>query len=322
MYSIVCGGNIKTGKESKIAKIISHELCCGGLFNGTIPLSLAGVDMTIWMPNIPNEEKKNYPIKDKGSVLICSKVMRSGYTDVDAVTRIFKMQGNAVIKIYTDDLFNVKFQLTDALGNNWCEVTNDISELCASIEALYVWTKSSIRKSLAYSSDIVVFNMEEEFIKLNEYLADKVAEGCGNRFFGNYSTRCTKLFPSKRCEGFIFSARNTDKKHITKDDLVFCTETNYYGDKKPSVDTPVQIEIYKGFPTINYMIHGHAYIKGASLTDHYFPCGDLREVGEIIKLLKQKRQLINLKHHGFLMVGRTLHDMQVHVDRNEFMSLQ
>ena len=53
------------------------------------------------MPNIDNEEEKQYPIKKKGSVLICSKVMREGYKPIDAISRIFKMQGNAVIAIYT-----------------------------------------------------------------------------------------------------------------------------------------------------------------------------------------------------------------------------
>ena len=102
-------------------------------------------DVTIWMPNITNEEPKHYPRKKQGSVLICSKVMREGYTRADSISRIFKMHGNAVIEIRKDEKSGmVKFTLVDALGNIWYD-GNDIPSLMTSIMSFVAFTKAARR---------------------------------------------------------------------------------------------------------------------------------------------------------------------------------
>jgi ribulose-5-phosphate 4-epimerase/fuculose-1-phosphate aldolase len=69
--------------------------------------------------------------------------------------------------------------------------------------------------------------------------------------------------------------------------------------------------VYEQVPDIRYMIHGHAYVKGVPMTNHYFPCGDMREVPETVELLKEGHTAINLRNHGFLLATKSLDDMAV-----------
>ena len=289
-------------------------------FNGTDGAirNTQNKDLILWFPDISNEEEKNYPKKDKGAVLICSKVMREGYSELDAITRIFKMNGNAVVAIYKDDPKKMRFKLIDALGNCWID-TYDINMLCVAIREFYDWTKKSIRVSLKYNqlpkeiSDMYLSgNKLDFFIYINNKLSNKVVSAIGKRFFGNLSTRCMKLFPTVRKQHDIYfiSPRNVDKSKLTEKDFIICDKTfHYYGDRKPSVDSPIQISLYNKFPEINYMIHGHAYISDVEMTSEYVPCGDMREVDEILKIWGDEPMNINLKNHGFIIVAKTLEEL-------------
>jgi ribulose-5-phosphate 4-epimerase/fuculose-1-phosphate aldolase len=93
----------------------------------------------------------------------------------------------------------------------------------------------------------------------------------------------------------------------------------YYGESKPSVDTPIQISLYKDFPHVNYMIHGHTYVEGAEFTDNYFPCGDMREYYETRVLINQPFGVLNLVNHGFFMYADTLENLEEMVDKMVFM---
>lgn len=327
MKTLIVGGNIASNKKSSIILKMSKEFKDVECYNGILPKTIKGKQLVIWAPDIENTKDKNYPKKEKGNILICSKVMRDGYTHVDSVSRIFKMQGNGVIEIYKKgDLF--LFSLRDALNNCWCDKTTSIHELCVAIKSLYEWTKKSIRKSLNHKKTLNLIDSDIDislfykFIQINKDLTKKVANHCGNRFFGNYSTRCTKLFPSMKSGKnlFIFSPRNVDKKYITVDDRVVCDYENYYGNIKPSVDTPIQLEIYKMFSNINYIIHGHAFIEDAVETENYFPCGDLREFYCIEKLLPSNN-FINLKNHGFLIAADNLNELKKLIKDLNFISI-
>lgn len=294
-------------------------------YNPKHKISLSGFNLVLWWPDVDNKEPKSYPVKDQGAVLICSKVMRADTTRVDAVTRIFKMHGNAVVTIDSNG-GKFEFDLIDALNNSWRRTTS-LSKLVTMIMSLYKWTKESVRVSLTQNDwpegleGILDVTGISDFIDVNKELALKVATGCSNRFFGNYSTRCTKLFPSTRKgkDYFFFSPRNVDKKYVTTEDLVLTDIKYYYGTRKPSVDTPVQLELYKYFSDIEYMIHGHAYIKGAITTKFYYPCGDLREVDEVVQVVdKTGATRINLLNHGFLLIGKDMAQMKQHLKECEF----
>jgi hypothetical protein len=312
---VIVGGNPLTNKKSKIIYMIYDyfkQNYTTNLYNGVPCDNISESDITLWMPDIDNKEEKIYPKKKTGSVLICSKVLRDGRTKFDAVSRIFSMNGNAVICI-TKDSDTYSFELIDALGNTWGDKSSSIETLCANIKAFYIWSSSQQRISLMQR-----FVPEKEFIEMNKELAQKVQNSIGSRYFGNVSTRCMKLFPSNRNNKdenvFLFSARNSNKEFLTEDDFVI-VKTNqvfgeFYGNKKPSVDTPIQLELYKYFKNINYMIHGHAFIKGAIYTEDYFPCGDMREVQSVKDCLSGKWNtpmiILNLKNHGFLIGAENL----------------
>lgn len=154
------------------------------------------------------------------------------------------------------------------------------------------------------------------------------------RFLGNASlraslnidsTRCMRGMPSFKKDNMIFvSQRNIDKQFISLENFVPCYiedgKLYYCGDKKPSVDAPIQIRLYNTLPNINYIIHSHCYIDGAIFTNKSIPCGAVEEVEEVLSLIDKTYGLrnldyyaINLKGHGSLLMAKNvslMHDIQ------------
>ena len=298
----------------------------GGSIQDLIDINLQGYKLILWMANVDNEIKKFYAKKDVGSILICSKVLRENRNIGDAVARIFKMNANAVIAI-ENNVNPFIFNLVDALGNSWCKTSN-LLELTNSIGNLYRWHEESIRIGTVLNKELSTEVSEDEKERLIEFssivklVADKVENERGGRYFGNASTRCTKMFPSTRQLNNIFvSARNIPKDRMTADDFVIASlidnNVNYNSRLKPSVDTPVQLKLYEKYD-INYMIHGHAYIDNQTFTDNYYPCGDLRELEEIEKFYNCEKFIINLKNHGFVIATETLEEMKEIVEKSKF----
>ena len=134
------------------------------------------------------------------------------------------------------------------------------------------------------------------------------------RYLGNASFRCQRGFPSFRHKNYIFvSARNIDKRYINKQNFVATYlqdgKVNYYGDQKPSVDTPIQLELYANLPNINYIIHAHCYVKNAPFTNLALPCGAIEEAQQILEQIKNKSTdfvAINLKNHGCVVMSKTI----------------
>jgi ribulose-5-phosphate 4-epimerase/fuculose-1-phosphate aldolase len=347
---IIIGGNFgkTTNKQSgivtKLAKMLNADCVNGGSLEDLehAAQNLVGYNLIIWMPNVSNETAKIYPKKAVGSVLICSKVLtinaaptREHRTEIDAIERIFKMHGNAVIAIKRTNPFS--FKLIDALGNVWTDTTQ-LEDLVSSIECLTRWTKKAIRVSIpkgpdaesliSFENTIAASDQLDALADVNRQIA-KNFEATKGRFFGNSSTRCTKLFPTARSKEQILwvSRRNVNKKYIQRKDFVpvksypdgtLC----YFGDHKPSVDTPIQSILYNELPSINYMIHGHSYVKGVPYTRDYFPCGDCREataVKEVVYssahalsffIANARGGVLNLLNHGFLMYAENLNQLK------------
>ena len=340
MKTLIVGGDFGISKKSSIINKISEQIESIVINGGSIEdieyisNNMQDFDLVIWAPNISNEIEKIYPKKANGAVLICSKVLREGRDFGDAIARIFKMNGNAVITIESNEKPFI-FNLIDALGNVWCKTTN-IQELVGKIEELYKWTKASIRTR----SSSVVFSPEElypleltELCEIVKEIADRVENERGGRYFGNVSTRCGKMFPSFRMEHDIvlMSGRNVSKSRISPEDFVYTKMIDgnvlYHGNKKPSVDTPIQLSMYEYYKDINFLIHGHAYIDNAEFTEHYYPCGDLRELSAvkdktntsnklfnkgnvIINGNKNDSIVLNLKNHGFIIGANNLEQLK------------
>ena len=97
-------------------------------------------------------------------------------------------------------------------------------------------------------------------------------------------------------------------------------EIIYIGDKKPSVDTPIQSFLYNNYKCINFLIHGHAYIEGAIFTDSYYPCGDIREFLELKQFISFHSTTfkINLKNHGFIIGSDTIENLETLINNSLF----
>jgi hypothetical protein len=315
--TLVVGGTFgTTAKKSsiidKISKKMEATVFNGGSYETLKTIDLTNFDLILWYPNIENKFNKYYPKKPIGSVMIISKNLytNNNRTRADAVSRIFDFHANAVVAITKQNRF--KFQLIDALNNDWCN-TENLDEVVSAIFKLYKWTKDSKRKPTVRTYDDL-----DRLMKLVRNTAIDTKEVQG-RFFGNVSTRCSKLFPTLRIadDVFMVSKRNCDKEFIEREDMVELGvyDSNkglmlkYKGKNKPSVDSPIQVCIYKAFPYINFMIHGHNFIEGAEYTEEYFPCGDLREVAPICDLIEKSDNnygIINLKNHGFLLYSDSI----------------
>lgn len=333
MKTLIVGGNFDSldKKESGVINKIYNEFSGPGqeitIINGgllsDLPKSVRGYDLVLWMPNIKNEIEKQYPEKDQGSVLICSKVMRPEYTRADSLARIFKLHGNAVIEISKREGY-FEFILCDALGNEWGKKSCEIKGLVSEILKFYIFTKSAVRVNTKKIDEIPNQDLDC-LIKLNKRLQAHITKSWGARFFGNLSTRCSKLFPSMRGEVMLVSPRNIDKESIEPKDMVqYTSDDSYIGDRKPSVDSPIQIRLYQYFPNINFMIHGHAIIEKAPTTENYRLCGDVREVNEIVNAVGDKDTvgfILNLKNHGFLIAAdyiETLENIVIGIENGEY----
>ena len=314
-------GTVVSKKSGVITQLVNEMGSTNSLIvnGGTIEelnnIDLKGCNLILWMPNVNNETPKNYPKKDRGAVMVVSKVLHDDRTEVDAVSRIFMMHGNAVIVIQkVRDKFS--FKLIDALGNVWVETT-DLTKLTDGIIDFYNWTKGSTR----ISTESIKPQFLDRFVWLNKIVADKFEKVKG-RYFGNASTRCSAMFPATRASNthIYVSRRNVSKQRLTVDDMVlaFFNEhgtVSYIGDNKPSVDTPIQLSLFEMFKNVNYIIHGHTYISGAEFTEEYYPCGDMREFDEVKLFIDYHGTgVLNLKNHGFLIYAKTIGDLEEIVD--------
>lgn len=198
----------------KLADLFDADIINGGSFEDIQNVNLTGYKLIFWMPNIDNGFDKVYPKKDTGSIMICSKVLREGRTEIDAISRIFQIHGNAVIAIKSDTKPFV-FKLIDALGNAWVE-TSDLTQLHEAVNSLVEWTLGAIRKNTSNIGSIEYdFTPYQRFIDINRKVADKF-EVVNGRFFGNCSTRCSKMFPTMKVDAthMIVSKRNVSVQRL------------------------------------------------------------------------------------------------------------
>ena len=181
--TIVVGGDFgEIPRQSRIIDEIwnpyrSYIDCInGGTMEDLKNIDLSSYNLILWMPNISNEEKKFYPKKPIGSVLIISKVLRNENSEKDAISRIFKMNANAVITIdKSKDEF--VFKTIDALGNFWWETTNPetIIHYCNWIWKVYGLSKRIRSEKIENSENIPQPYYEDldRFMELNRKVASK-----------------------------------------------------------------------------------------------------------------------------------------------------
>jgi hypothetical protein len=320
------------------------------LRNNIFP-SVVEYKVVLWFANVSNDEDKLRDVKalNPKAILITSKRNDNNkYTFAELISRALAIKANLTIEFSKeeDKLFNM--MLFDPLGNVFYDGF-DVAELCDRLlcrtnQLLHFTRVPTVQEVLPPVPEVP---KETEFFEFAHNCADifhnliRPAKGT-ERFLGNMSFRCQNGFPSFRGEnGIIYvSRRNVDKSDIKAASFVpvYLDEwntTKYYGENKPSVDTPVQLRLYKLFPWANYMLHAHCYVDTTGIPDTLMlrtlspvPCGALEEVGEIYQVIpgdsisdfnEQAPRLlvINLRGHGCILIAKDVEifkELQKHKD--------
>ena len=323
------------------------------LHNEILP-NVVDFDVVLWFVNVPNDEDKIRDVKaiNPKAILVTSKRNdNSKYTFAELISRALAIKANLTVEFSKepDGFFNM--MLFDPLGNVFYDdfvVPELCSKLISRINQLLHFTRvPSVQDTV---NEIPTVPEEPDFFNFARGCADifhnliRPAKGT-ERFLGNMSFRCQNGFPSFRGEkGIIYvSRRNVDKSDINAGSFVptYLDETmttRYFGENKPSVDTPIQLRLYKLFPWANYMIHAHCYVDTSMIPEALFlrttipiPCGALEEATEISKAYaigkfyweskynsEPPRLLaINLVGHGCILIAKDLEilkELQKHKD--------
>lgn len=292
--------------------------------------NLGPYDIILWFPNVSNDAPKMRNVKElyPHKCLVISKRNEGGkYSLRYMVNQALQLHANLCVE-FTPKEKGFQGRVFDPLGNVWCDYTYNIASVTWAIlqrvQQLSIITRENVTQCGDYLKTPDApefFTLVKEYAKTFHTLVDPEKEV--KRFLGNSSFRCNKGFPSFRSDwhsDVIFvSRRNIDKEFIDKAGFVGTTlgldgkGTYFYGENKPSVDTPIQLRLYQYYKNINYMIHSHTYIEGAPTTLTHFPCGSLQEVDEIIKLIPDENvevAFINLLGHGSLVMSKTVEDLK------------
>ncbi len=337
MKMLICGGDFdrESGKKSKIIEKLSESLknifdadvINGGNLNLITNIDFSKYDIALWCPNISNDEEKIIPnikeINQKILLISTKRVIEKQYSDFDVVGHLLKNKSNLGIKITKDENNRYVFKLIDPLGNEYYD-GSDLNDLAAAIGKRVRFIKSLKRIKSQRVGDKREFKISEEFIEFIKHTGSEFTKYVNavnpNRFLGNASTRCMFGFPAEKQDERLFvTQRNIDKELIETNGFVEVTTNTeiveYYGEKKPSVDTPIQIRLFDYYKNINFMVHGHVYIENAKMTESKIPCGFVEEFEEIIEMYPSREETsfaINLKGHGCLIVGNKVEDLWKH----------
>lgn len=291
-----------------------------------ILLSVTNYDIVIWMPNVPNDIPKMRDVKaiNPKTILISSKRNdNEKYSFAELINRALALKSNLTIEFAKQLNGTFKMRVFDPLGTVYYEGDDIEAMVAATYERAARLVKFTRVPSVPAEGSAPTVPNEERFFKFarecSEIFHNLIQPDKGvTRFLGNMSFRCQNGFPSFRGNnGIIYvSRRNVDKRDINATSFVptYLDEAGavrYFGEHKPSVDTPIQQRLYKMFPQINYMIHAHCYINhpDALCTFHPVPCGAIEEVAEIFHVIKYARHLnpdfiaINLLGHGCILMA-------------------
>lgn len=325
-----------SGFANKLCLALKNEDFDMHLFNGGLYSELNGIvnsvtdyNIVIWMPNVPNDKPKLVELIKKvnpSAILVTSKRNDADRYDFRAmVARALKNKSNLFIEFNSVDS-GVVSSLFDPLGNCYVNKTLSIPELASilnkRLKELLNFTRVPSTKIGYLKEKLVETEDMKKFFAYAKDHATKFHEiihgGHSDRFVGNLSFRCTFGFPSFRSDNLVFvTKRNIDKREIDVDSfvgvLLGMSEGNikYFGDSKPSVDTPIQVELYHMFPNMKWMMHSHVYIKDAPFTESIVPCGSLEEVNEIVDAAAKlgdnlNEVVVNLKGHGSIVMSENV----------------
>jgi ribulose-5-phosphate 4-epimerase/fuculose-1-phosphate aldolase len=304
---------------------------------------VASQDIVIWFADCPNDKPKLVErIKEINPkcILITSKYNgENKYTPMHLIARMLKVKSNLLVEFKTENAVHLA-RILDPLGNSFASCWErlpfneldtgfyiNIKTVADILHSRILFLHSMKRVgSKQVEGEVPPIPDEAEFFALAREQAEvfhDLVHADHTRFMGNLSFRCENGFPSFRGnDNMVYvSKRNIDKRDINKDGFVPVLrgtesgegEVFYFGEHKPSVDTPIQLWLYNHLPNINYMIHSHVYVDGAAMTDSVLPCGAVNEAQAIAMYINNPdttKFAINLRGHGSIVAGQTVNDLR------------
>lgn len=338
MKTLFIGGDFddRNGRSSKIAEQIFKSMNLenadyrnGGHYNDLLKMSdrIARYGLVFWLAKIPEDKPSVSAILKKryNSFVLVSSIRNSDnkYEDLDLVSNALKIKSNLFVE-FSEQAGRYYARIMDPLGNVFLDKNSDMGLVGKVLDKRSKELASYTRMNSECVGEKISAEVNEQFLNLIKGYAEKFTnfvcptQENKERFMGNASFRCTSGFPSFKKDSLIFvSRRNIDKKEISSDsfsavELDLEPFVGFYGVKKPSVDTPIQLKLYQNYSNINFMLHSHAYIRDASFTDRIIPCGAVEEAEDIIKIVDNKNVnyfAVNLRGHGSLFASSNLNDL-------------
>ncbi len=307
------------GKPSKIAEQVFEAVnpinarhINGGCFNELFRVleNIEDYDLIFWFADVPNNKPKiveKIKKKHKACVLVTSKRNRGEYSFHDLLYHALGVKSNLFVEISENENNRYQGRVIDPLGNVFLDYNEDFGLVGKVIGKRADEMMRYTRVSSEREGDRIRAPKQEEFkefIGVIRGYADLFHElvhshpKATNRFFGNASFRKGDLI--------FVTRRNVDKRDLDRDSFVAVKPENpicYFGDNKPSIDTPTQVKLYNFYSDVKFMLHSHAYIQDAPFTSRIIPCGALEEADEIIRMLpyeKKNNFFVNIRGHGSL----------------------
>ena len=223
-------------------------------------------DVVLWWANVPNDYPKIRDVKEinpKCMLVTSKRNDNEKYNFSELINRALGAKANLCIEFSkgNDGIFNM--MVFDPLGNNWYSGSS-IEECTKEMMNRLLFLKDITRQGCKQVDGFTEIPNEEAFFDLIKENAEVFHELINpapgvTRFLGNSSFRCQRGFPSFKKDKIVYmSQRNVDKRYIGKEAFVPVYLENgnifYQGDKKPSVDTPIQLRLYDKLSNIQYMI--------------------------------------------------------------------
>lgn len=260
-------------------------------------------DIVVWLANVPEEHEKivrDIKINSPTSLLVTSKRNLDGkYNFQDIIYHALGLKSNLMLEIYRSSNVRYGCRLLDPLGNCF-EDTEDFTRIGTALSKRLNQLLMLTRLPSKQIGKIRKIPVENEFLDIIRKHADSG-------------------FPSFKKDNLIYvTKRNIDKREIDKNAFVPVKSTlkncvEYYGQYKPSVDTPIQILLYDYYKNARYMLHSHTYVLGGEFTRKVIPCGNIEEADEVIRTVRSKQAVnfgINLLGHGSIIISDNLEFMK------------
>lgn len=334
---LIVGGtwNEKGGMPSSTIKNMKKIMNVANVHNGgdyyalrKIVQTTPNYDYVFWFANIEDERMANIGnVKDYAPkcLLITSK-RNDNYKKrlEDLLEYAITTKSNLFFEFSKQENKKFNIRVFDPLGCVWYYGT-DLADAVKACLSRLAFLSNLTRKPTIHDpytdKTIKIFNKDDVkffgIIKESSNCFKKLmcSQGsctCKTTLAFDEPTRCMYGFPGIRTGNTVFlSKRIIGSNGITEDDYVPCFLNDdgsvRYGNEKPSIDAPVQLKLFKEYHNIDYILHGHVYIKDAPITEQVITCGTLETVDEILKYIDKNTDfaVLNLKGHGCIILSST-----------------